>query len=320
MRSQQNCTRLFDKMRILVTGASGLLGLNLSLEAAKQHKVYGTVNSHPIKSKVFKVMRTDLVKPGALDRVLIQADPDWVINCAALANLEACELDPTLARQLNTELPEKLAHLVARGGARLLHVSTDAVFDGQRGGYTEKDKPNPLSEYARTKMDGELAVFAANPETIIARVNLFGWSLSGKRSLAEFFFNNLKAGIPVMGFTDVYFCPLFVIELAHIFMEMLSIGLNGLYHAVSSECMTKYEFGVRLARQCNLNEGLIEPTKVSAAGLNAARSHKLTLKSDKLAKAIHKPMPDLSTGLSHFYTLYQQGYPQYIKSLADPIE
>jgi len=307
-------------MRILVTGASGLLGLNLALEAAKQHTVYGTINSHPIKSKVFEVVRTDLVKPGALDRVLIQVDPDWVIHCAALANLEACELDPTLARQLNTELPEKLAHLVARGGARLLHVSTDAVFDGQRGGYTETDQPNPLSEYARTKMDGELAVLAANPEAIIARVNLFGWSLSGTRSLAEFFFNNLKAGKPVMGFTDIYFCPLFVIELAIIFMEMLSIGLKGLYHAVSSECITKYEFGVRLARQFNLNEGLIAPTKVSAAGLNAARSHKLTLNSDKLTKDIHKPMPDLSTGLSHFYKLYQQGYPQYIKSLADPIE
>ena len=195
-------------MRILVTRASGLLGLNLALEAAKQHTVFGTVNSHPIKTKAFEVLRANLLDPGALDRVLTYANPDWVIHCAALANLEACEANPALAKELNTDLPEKLATIVARGGARLLHVSTDAVFDGQRGNYSEDDQPEPLSVYARTKYDGEQVVAGVNPEAIVARVNLFGWSLSGKRSLAEFFYYNLAAGNQVMGFTDVYFCPL----------------------------------------------------------------------------------------------------------------
>ncbi len=297
-------------MRILITGASGLLGLNLALEAAKQHTVFGTVNSHPIKTKAFEVLRVNLLDPGVLDRVVTYANPDWVIHCAALANLEACEANPALAKQSNTDLPEKQATIVARGGARVLHVSTDAVFDGQRGNYTEDDQPEPLSVYARTKYDGEQVVAAVYPESIVARVNLFGWSLSGQRSLAEFFYNNLVAGKQVMGFSDVYFCPLLANDLAKIFIEMLATGLQGLYHVVSSECISKYDFGLKLSRQFGLDSELISPTSVTKGGLKAVRSQNLTLKSDKLAKAIHNPLPGLSTGMKRFYTLYQQGYPQ----------
>ena len=299
-------------MRILITGVSGLLGLNLALEAAKQHTVFGTVNSHPIKTKAFEVLRVNLLEPDTLDRVVTYANPDWVIHCAALANLEACEADPALAKQLNTDLPEQLATIVARGGARLLHVSTDAVFDGLRGNYTEDDQPEPLSVYARTKYDGEQGVAAVNPEAIVARVNLFGWSLSGKRSLAEFFYYNLAAGKQVKGFTDVYFCPLLANDLAQIFIDMLAADLQGLYHVVSSECISKYDFGLKLCRQFGLDRELISPISVTEGGLLAVRSPNLTLKSDKLKKAILKPIPGLSTGMRRFYTLYQQGYPQKI--------
>ena len=138
-------------MRILITGASGLLGLNTALEAADQHAVFGQVNSNMIQTDAFTVLKADLLEPGAVKRLLDQSQPDWVIHCAALANLEACENDPDLAWELNTEIPRKLAEQCREGGARLLHVSTDAVFDGQTGGYTEVDLPNPLGTYAQTK-------------------------------------------------------------------------------------------------------------------------------------------------------------------------
>ena len=88
------------------------------------------------------------IPEGRNDVVLEMSRPDWVINCAALANLEACEAQPELAEKLNIELPEKLAQDVAKGGARLVHISTDAVFDGRKGDYSETDQPNPLSKYA----------------------------------------------------------------------------------------------------------------------------------------------------------------------------
>ena len=180
-------------MRILVTGASGLLGINLALEAAKQHNVFGQVNSNPICTDSFSILTKDLLEPGAVEDLLDWAQPDWVIHCAALANIDACEKDPLLARELNTEIPRRLARHCRKGGARLLHVSTDAVFDGLTGGYEEEDSPNPLSTYAETKLTAEYAVSETYPEALIARVNLFGWSLSGQRSLGEFFFIHMKS-------------------------------------------------------------------------------------------------------------------------------
>ncbi len=306
-------------MRILVTGASGLLGLNLALctarEHAGQHNVFGTVNDHAIRTDAFTVLQTDLSLPGAVERLLEQTQPDWVIHCAALADVDACESNPERARQLNTELPAQLARYVARGGARLVHISTDAVFDGVKGGYVEEDAPNPLGVYAKTKLEGERRVAAADPTAIIARVNLFGWSLTGKRSLGEFFVNNLSSGKRVMGFTDVFFCPLLVNHIAGLLLAMLEKKLSGLYHVVSRECSSKYDFGVAIARRFGLDASLISPTSVLQAGLKAARSPNLSLSTVRLADALGYPPPDLSTGIEGFYSLYQQGYPQQIREL-----
>jgi dTDP-4-dehydrorhamnose reductase len=302
-------------MRILITGASGLLGLNLALEISRRHKVFGTVNQHILKTDAFTVIQTDLLAPGAVERLLDETQPDWVIHCAALANLDACEADPLLAQQMNTDLPRTLASFVARGGARLIHVSTDSVFDGLRGDYTENDIAIPVGVYSRTKLEGERAVAAADPSAIIARVVIFGWSLVGNRSLAEFFFYNLHQGKPVMGFTDAIFSPLLANYLAEIFTAMLERQLSGLYHVVGSESLSKYDFGISLARRFQLDGRLIKPVSVAQSGLKASRSPNLSLRSDKLAQALGKTLPTISTSLDKFYTLYQQGYPQLLHGL-----
>jgi len=303
------------KHRILITGASGLLGLSTALEAAKKHLVFGQVNSHRLNMDAFSTIQADLLLPGAIQRLLEDIQPDWVIHCAALANVDLCESDPQQALQMNSEVPRELAEYVARGGARLIHVSTDAVFDGQTGNYSEEDTPNPLGVYARSKLAGELAVAEANPQAIVARVNLFGWSISGKRSLAEFFFNNLSAGKPCMGFTDVYFCPVLANDLGIVFLKMLDASLSGLYHAVGNQCLSKYEFGVQIARRFGFDERLVIPTSVQDSGLKAARSPNLTLRTEKLVHALGESLPNCSNGLEKFYSQYQQGYPQQIRRL-----
>ena len=302
-------------MRILVTGASGLLGLNAALEASQKYEVFGSVHRNVIRTTAFTVIQSDLTEPGALEKLIDESQPDWVINCAALANLEDCEANPALAEKLNSELPEKLANYVAKGGARLVHLSTDAVFDGKRGNYTEEDEPNPLSVYASTKLFGERAVLDANPEAVVARVNFYGWSLSGKRSLAEWFVNNLSAGNKIKGFTDIYFCPLQVNHLANLLLRMLELRLHGLYHVVSSECTSKYDFGIRLASLFGFEESLIEPASVIQSGLRAARSPKLTLKAGKLKRALGNPTPGLTEGLESFFTQYKNGYPEFIQGM-----
>ena len=172
-----------------------------------------------------------------------------------------------------------------------------------------------VGTYSRTKLEGERLVAEADPSAIIARVNLYGWSLSGDRSLAEFFFNNLSHGRQVMGFTDVFFCPLLANHLADIFISMLEQNLSGLYHVVSPECLSKYDFGVRLAGCFNLESQLITPTSVTQAGLKATRSPNLSLSCEKLTHALSHPLPRLEQGLDRLFALHQQGYPQLLRSL-----
>ena len=302
-------------MRILVTGASGLLGLNLALQASGEHQVTGVIHRQGLRDAPFALVTGDLTEPEMIAPLLEKVQPDVVIHTAAMANIDACESQPALARRINAELPGWLAAACRKQGVKLGHISTDAVFDGARGDYTEEDAPNPLSVYANTKLEGERAVAEVNPDALVARVNFYGWSLNGRRSLAEFFFNHLQAGEPAPGFTDVFFCPLFVNDLGRILLDMLEKGLNGLYHVVSRECLSKYEFGVRLARAFGWDERLVRPTSVVQSGLQARRSPRLTLRCDKLARALGSSLPDQAEGLERFADLYRQGYPARIRAM-----
>src|SRR6185436_989517 len=301
-------------MKLLITGANGLLGINLALEAMREHEVIG-VDRGKLKSAPFRILKADILKTDEIDSILDSTNPDWLINCAALADLEKCEENPTQARTLNTDLPAELATACAKRNIPFVHLSTDSVFDGTREGmYTEEDEPSPPGVYSQTKLEGEGALQQVNPQAIIARVNFYGWSLGGRRSLGEFFVNNLSEGKNVNGFTDVIFCPMFVNHLSQTLLEMLEKDLHGLYHVVGAQAMSKYQFGVEIARRFQLRESLIVPKSVEGSDLTARRSHNLWLSIHKLSTDLGHEIPDFSTGLDGFYTQFQQGYPQKIRS------
>jgi dTDP-4-dehydrorhamnose reductase len=300
-------------MRLLIIGASGLLGINLAMEATREHEVIG-VDRGKLKSAPFQVLRADILKMDEINFTLDATNPNWMVNCAALANLEKCEADPLQARNLNTDLPGELATVCAKRNIHFVHISTDSVFDGTReGAYTEEDEPSPPGVYSQTKLDGEHVVEQANPQAIIARVNFYGWSLGARRSLAEFFVNNLSEGKNVNGFTDVIFCPMWVNHLSRLLIEMLKKDLHGLYHVVGARAMSKYQFGVEVARTFGLRESLISPQSVLLSDLTAKRSHNLWLSTHKLSTDLGHEIPRFSTGLEGFYTQFQQSYPQKIR-------
>jgi dTDP-4-dehydrorhamnose reductase len=300
--------------RILITGISGLLGINLAMEALQNHEIVG-VDRGKLKSAPFPVVKANFYDRHVFIPALDAFHPEWVINCAALTNLEECERYPGQAKILNTKLARDLAVDCAERHIKLIHLSTDAVFDGtKQDAYTEQDEPNPQSIYAQTKLEGERAVQEIYQQATIARVNFFGWSLSGRRSLAEFFFNNLSEGRNVNGFTDVIFCPMWVTDLSRTLIAMLEKNLSGLYHVVGSRAIDKYQFGLEVARRFGLRENLILPLSVEDSDLTARRSHNLWLSVHKLSTDLGREIPSFSTGLDGFYTQFQQGYPQKIRS------
>jgi dTDP-4-dehydrorhamnose reductase len=301
-------------MRLLITGASGLLGLNLALDASSTSKVIG-VDRHPPISAPFQVIQADLLAPNAVRRILEESKPEAVIHCAAAADVDFCENNPGLAWQTNAELPARIAEDCAVRNVNLIHISTDAVFDGHKSGsYAESDEPSPVGVYAATKYEGEQAVLRVNPLATVVRVNFYGWSITGRRSLAEFFVTNLSLGRSVIGFDDVSFCPMLVNHLGETLIKMLKANLHGLYHVVGAEPMTKYQFGVEIAHKFGLDANLISPASVDHSALTARRSHNLRLSIHKLSTDLGSTLPNFSTGLDKFYSQFEQGYPQRIRS------
>lgn len=301
-------------MKLLLPGVSGLLGINLAQETMSEHEVIG-IDRGKLQRAPFKVIASNLLDFSAIDAIFDTVKPDAVINCAAMADLEACEDSPELAKQLNTDLPRHLARACKTRNIPFVHISTDSVFDGSSDDfYTEDDKPNPINVYAKTKLEGELAVLTENSEAIVARVNFYGWSLSGRRSLAEFFYNNLTNNKSMSGFTDVLFCPMLVNDTARTLIKMLKKELHGLYHVVGPHAMSKYQFGVEIARRFKLKESEITPKSVVFGGLVAKRSNNLSLSTHKLSTDLGELLPEFSTGLNEFYTQFEQGYPQKIRS------
>lgn len=297
--------------RLLITGVSGLLGINLALQAVhKGFDVVGWTNSHTLKGTPFKQEIVPLENLESLPAALQNASPDAVIHCAAIANLDVAEQNPELTDLVNAQAPGVLAQAAKNMGIPFVQISTDAIFDGSKGNYSEADLPNPRNTYAQSKLAGEEAVGQAFPETLIARVVFYGWSISGKRSLAEFFFNNLSQGKRVNGFTDSIFSPLYVRDLADLLLEALSKNLNGTYHFFSKESLSKYDFGVALAKRFGLDESLITPVQTAQGNLLTIRSLNLSANTTKLQNALGHELPGLSEGFEHLFDDYQKGLRQ----------
>ncbi len=303
--------------RFLVTGASGLLGLNLALAVdGKRHQVFGVANTTPMRWVGFKSLQAELTDTDVVERLLDEVAPEVIIHCAAIANVDDCETKPELAEEVNTRLPGRIAAAAVERKIKMVHISTDAVFDGQKGNYFETEEPHPLGVYARTKLGGEKSVLAANPNALVARVNFYGWSVSGTRSLAEWFVNSLAGGQTVNGFTDIHFCPMMVLDLVDTLLEAVEKDLSGLYHMVGPQQMSKFEFGRAIAQKFGFDPNQVQPASVRDGGLKAVRSPNLVLDTTKLTLALKHDLPPFEVGLQKFYDQYRHGFPQLLKSLS----
>ena len=264
----------------LVTGAKGFLGANAIriLEQKSDTQVVGASRSD------FDI--TDRV--GVRD-FLSQHSPRFVLNTAAMAVHSECESDPAAAHAINAEAVKTLAQECSAVGATLIQISTDAVFDGLRGDYTELDHPAPKTEYGRSKLLGEEYALANNPALVI-RTNFFGWSPSGQRSILEFFVHNLAAGTPVTGYTDTITTSLYASDLVErIFALQHS---QGIVHLTSADPLSKYEFGCLVAETFNLNPASITPINSPEGPRN------ISLNTNKAQDLLDSPLPTQQEGVA----------------------
>lgn len=229
-------------MRILVLGASGMLGnAMLRYLHANGEDVRGTVRSQraaqslPDETRPLLIDGVDVAQQDSLVAGLAKAKPDVVINCIGIVKQLASAENPLVAVPVNTLLPHRLAQLCALAGARLIHISTDCVFSGNKGMYTEDDIPDAQDLYGRSKLLGEVDC----PHAITLRTSIIGRELNGSRSLVDWFLSQTDA---VMGYRRAIYSGLPTVELARVICEFVlpRPELHGLYH-VSSDPISKLD-------------------------------------------------------------------------------
>lgn len=301
--------------RVVVTGASGLLGATVTLLARERGmRVTALYAHHPFRAEGVDARPVELADEGALEGLLDEVRPRWVVHCAAATGVDWCEAHPDEALRINADASGALARAAARTGAQVAYVSTDSVFDGERGGYTEDDAPAPLNVYARSKLLGEVRVREALPGALLLRTNLYGWNAQPKQSLGEWVLAQLEAGAPFPGFTDLVFAPLLANDLAAMILEMLEREMAGTWHLAAADACSKYDFARAVAEEFGHDPALVTPARSDDAGLHARRPHNTALDAAAAAAALGRPMPTVREGLKRFRALREGGYVNLLKA------
>ena len=300
---------------IVVTGASGLLGGNMAMAARRRRVDFvAAYHRHAVHFPDTKGIAADLSDPRQIDAALSSLSPSWIVHCAAATDVDWCEDHPDEAQRINRDAPGFLAAWARVHEARFVFVSTDAVFDGRRGAYTETDAPSPVNVYGSTKWAGEQAVQKELRSALVVRTNIYGWNLQPKESLAEWILGRLEAGKNVPGFDDAVFTPILADDLCEILLDMMDRSMSGFYHVAGSEALTKFEFARRIARLFGHDPESVHPVKVASSGLRAPRPRNTALRSSKASRSLGRDMPDVGEGLQRFKADRDSGYVRELRS------
>lgn len=279
-------------MKLLITGASGLYGSKLAeLAVARQHKVYAVHNQHEAPYGI--PLNLDVVDKEKVNSEIHMLAPDVVVHAASLTDVDKCELNKELAWRINVEGTLNVAKAAEACGAFLLYVSTDYVFDGEKGCYKETDQPSPMSYYAYTKLKAEEHVQKIMSQFCIARPSvIYGATpAAGKVNFALWVLNKLKGKEPAKVFVDQWNSPTLNSSLAEMTLEAAERKLTGIYHLSGASRISRHDFASALAKKFALDESLLVPTHMKDLILPAKRPKDSSLDTSKAAKELkNKPL------------------------------
>lgn len=275
----------------MILGSSGFLGRYIAQEfkgSAQLHSRTETVDSNFDYISEFQSEKD-------IARLFKENDFKTLINCVALTDIEKCESSPDSAVWLNKTLPGLLAKHSAKNDKKIVHISTDAVFNASKKFSSEDDPKNPQSQYARTKLEGEHLITQEARKSCIFRVNFYGKS-PNQKSLLEFFYQNLKSNRPVIGYKDVYFTPLYARDTAKIIRLVSESRNTGVFHVAGKERLSKFEFGKKVAMAMGKEVDSIKPVDFSDSPLLVNRTRELSLDTNKV-RTLGYTIPSLDSGI-----------------------
>jgi dTDP-4-dehydrorhamnose reductase len=275
-------------MRVLITGCHGLLGQKVLkvflkstsaeiLATAKEPKTF-------LDLKGFDYTMLDITNRSDVKNLIVYFNPDVIVNTAAYTNVDGCELNRELAWRVNVEGVRNLVHSARRVDAKLIHISTDYIFDGKNGPYDENAIPNPINYYGRTKLASENEIKIGGIRFAILRTNvLYGVGRNVKSNFALWLYNKLSSGEKIKVVTDQIGNPTYVDDLAFAILKVVEFDKEGIYNVGGRDFVSRYDFALKLAEIFSFDHELIIPVKTSELNQVAPRPLKsglITLKAE----------------------------------------
>ena len=262
--------------KILVTGSAGLIGTQIVKDLLSNNKeVYACYNDN--KPELGICTHLDLSKKDDIVNIMNKINPDVVIHLGAITNVELCEIDKKLAKQINTDATEILALESEKHNSFFLYMSTDYVFDGKTGMKTEEDEPNPINFYGKSKLDGEKVLKKITTPSIIVRTSTPFGIHSKKMSFPFWVKKNLelKKEIPVL--MDQYTSPTYVPNISKMIIEIIERKITGIIHLSGDTRISRYDLADIIAKKFDLDKNLLIPTKINNMKWKAQRPNDSSL-------------------------------------------
>lgn len=280
--------------RLLLTGVSGFLGQTVAGLAVEEYRVSGTYHSNSIDLQGVETFPLSLDEPREIAAAFERTRPDLVIHTAALSQPEACEKEPGLSLQINLAATQEIARRCAESGAKLLFCSTDLVFDGKRGNYSETDETAPLMTYGRHKVAAEEAVLGISSDFLVCRLPLmYGESSTPNGSFLQGFIKRLDETGRLQLFTDEYRSPADSRSVARALLEFGETQC-GILHLGGPQRLSRHEWGQIMAEAYDIPMDRIGKALQSEVTFAAPRAADTSLNSEKAFSLGYRPADHLT--------------------------
>jgi len=289
-------------MRVLITGVSGFIGGHLLAAAPSQHEIWGTYLDNQPDHDPARVLRVDLRNNATVRTIIEGVKPDVVVHCAAHAKVAFCENSPGIAWEMNSRVTADLAALCEEQEIRFIFMSSDMLFDGIKGLYTEEDPPNPVNFYGWTKLGAERRIRACDNKSLIIRTNLtYGAPQNGGYSFSTEVIDTLKAGKPYQLYADQCRSFISVKNLAQCIWELALSDFNGTIHLGGSEPTDRVTFAHKLARRLDLDESLLIATTAEESAPKIPYPKNNTFNLHLAREVLKTPLLSIDEGLALEY-------------------
>jgi len=297
------------KKTVLITGGGGFVGANILAQGLSRFR-FTALEQNPATDfkDAVEWITMDLRDERRISQIFDTLRPSAVIHTAAISDIDICEADRALAEEMNVELTRRIAALSAARGAQLIFFSTDTVFDGKRGGYTEEDEPHPLNFYGETKVKSESIVLNSGGPAAVVRLSLvMGLPVitRGNSFLAKML-DTLRKGEPVYFPSAETRTPLDVITLSRSVLEIAERGLTGIFHLAGNDRMTRFDMAGRIAAFYGFDQALVRDQLSDPAKKRAPRPADASLDNGKAKKVLKTPMLGFEEALNLVQTEWRR--------------